>query len=265
MTQVMSGKCRVLDWGRDVAIRPINILSLCSGIGGLDLGVHRALKSLGFAPRVVCYVEGEAYAASILVKQMEKGNLDQAPVWSDLKTFDCEPWRGKVDLVIGGYPCQPFSAAGKRLGDKDPRHLWPYVLRVLAGTRAPLLFCENVRGHVSKGLGEVLGQVSCFGFDAEWDVFSAEEEGAPHRRERLFVFAYADRERFNRDSMPSRPSKEFSLPSRCGRWETEPAVGRVASGVPNRVDRIRALGNAVVPQCAERAFYELWERALNQQ
>lgn len=281
-----------------MALHPtINILSLCSGIGGFDLGVSRAIKRLGFSPRVVCYVEGEAYAASILVKQMEAGNLDQAPVWSDLKTFDCDPWRGKVDLVIGGYPCQPFSFAGKRRGKEDPRHLWPHVLRVLIESRATLLFCENVRGHTSKGLREVLGQVSCFGFNAEWDVFSAEEEGAPHRRERLFIFAHANsaikrkqprgwgRSSGKSETITGNHSAkelvansygqglhvpvesrrlESQVPKSSGFswWASEPSICRVAHGTPSRLERVRALGNAVVPQSAERAFVELWERSL---
>lgn len=142
------------------------------------------------ASRVVCWVEGEAYAASVLANRMEEGLLDSAPIWSDLRTFDGRPWRGVVDCVTAGYPCQPFSLAGRRRGADDPRHLWPHVLRVLVECRAPLLFCENVRGHVSKGLGQVLGQLACFGFSAEWDLFSAEEEGAPHRRERIFLLAH---------------------------------------------------------------------------
>lgn len=149
---------------------PLRVLSLCSGVGGLDLGLQLAAP----ASRVVCWVEGEAYAASVLANRMEEGLLDSAPIWSDLRTFDGRPWRGVVDCVTAGYPCQPFSLAGRRRGADDPRHLWPHVLRVLVECRAPLLFCENVRGHVSKGLGQVLGQLACFGFSAEWDLFSAE-------------------------------------------------------------------------------------------
>lgn len=273
------------------------ILSLCSGIAGLDLGVHAALRELGLSPRTVCYVEREAYAAAVLAARMEENRLDAAPVWSDLRTFDAESWRGAVDIVIGGYPCQPFSSAGRRLGKDDPRHLWPEVLRVLVESGAPVLFCENVRGHVSKGLGEVLGQLSCFGFDAEWDVFSAEEEGAAHRRERLFILAYrssfqlweqqrrscgAGREGKTEpgdagqawtapnsdgagligDELPRGQSEEYAESSCQGWLSTESPVVRDVHGLPARVDRVRSLGNAVVPACARRAFLELWRRAF---
>lgn len=239
----------------------IKIISLFSGIGGLDLGVSRALKRIGLSPLTLAYVEGEAYAASILVKQMEKGNLDEAPIWSDIKSFQSETFQD-ADLIIGGYPCQPFSVSGKRRGREDPRHLWPYVLQVLTETRAPLLFVENVRGHISKGLREVLGQLSCFRFDAEWDVFSAEEEGFPHRRERLFLLAYANGERLEAGGIQSRLEKKKPKPSIKSRpWETiEPGICRSHHGIPNRVDRIRSLGNSVVSDCAETAFLELNKR-----
>jgi len=165
----------------------LNVLSLCSGVGGIELGLR--LATAGRA-RTVAYVEREAYVAACLRARMADGLLDDAPIYSDLRSFDGRPWRGKVDLIAGGYPCQPFSAAGKRLGAADPRHLWPEFVRLLEETGAPAIFCENVRGHVSKGLREVLGDLARLGFDAEWDVFSAEEEGAPHRRQRLFIYAW---------------------------------------------------------------------------
>jgi len=238
----------------------VSILSICSGIGGLDLGVKRALRRIGFDPRTVCYVEGEAYAAAVLVKQMEAGELDQAPIWSDLKTFDCEPWRDRVDLVIGGFPCQPFSTAGKQLGDKDPRHLWPDVFRVLAETKATMAFCENVPGFVRRGLRDVIKDLSCIGFNAEWDLYSAEEEGAPHRRERLFLFANTNSARFSRGRISCRSKKEKPKPTNDGWWRIEPSICRVVDGVSNRLDRIRALGNAVVPNTAMKAFLELLYR-----
>ena len=268
----------------------LKILSICSGIGGLDLGTARAARRLGLEPRTVCYIEREAFPAACLVKAMEEGRMDAAPVWSDLRTFDCEPWRGRVDCLIGGFPCQPFSLAGKGQAEKDPRHLWPEVCRVLEGTGARFAFFENVPGLVRRGLREVVSDLSRLGFNVEWDLFSAEEEGAPHVRKRLFVLADADSERRLQQEGPepkerrragdcrekvfiadaesprlsqfesSREASGQSRPPRCGWWAVEPGVGRVANGIPDRTHRLRALGNAVVPQCAEQAFFELWGR-----
>ena len=163
-------------------------LSLCAGIGGLDLGTQ-----LAFGSRTICYVEREAFAASLLVARMEDSSLDSAPIWDDLKTFDGKPWRGRVDLISAGYPCQPFSCAGKGLGDKDPRHLWPDVARIIGEVQPRAVVLENVQGHVNKGLQEVLETLSELGYDAGWGVYSAAQAGAPHRRNRVFILAYCHR------------------------------------------------------------------------
>ena len=115
-------------------------LSLCAGAGGLDLGL--ALAEPGY--RAVGYVERDAFAAAVLVARMEDQTLDQAPVWDDLTGFDGRPWRGAVDLVSAGYPCQPFSVAGRRKGTNDPRHLWPHVARVISECGPVWVFLENV-------------------------------------------------------------------------------------------------------------------------
>lgn len=164
----------------------LRTISLCSGIGGLDLGARMAVGA-----RTVCYVERDAYAASVLVARMADEKLDQALIWDDLRSFDCGPWRGRVDLVTGGYPCQPFSTAGRRRGADDERHLWPEVLRIYRDTGARWLFCENVRGHLSLGFADVLADLASLGCDAEWVVLRASDVGAPHRRERLFFLADA--------------------------------------------------------------------------
>ena len=126
----------------DVAPRSINVLSLCSGVGGLDLAVGLACPGA----RVVCYVEGEAYGASVLTARMEEGSLDPAPIWSDLRSFDGRRWRGVVDLVTCGWPCQPASVAGARAGDSDARWLWDDVVRILDEVQPRWFFGENVAG-----------------------------------------------------------------------------------------------------------------------
>src|SRR5262249_54028738 len=135
----------------NVAVSAPRILSLCAGYGGIDLGLELALPGA----RTVCYVEREATAAGLLVSRFEDGPLDPAPIWSDVKTFDGRPWRGAVDIVVAGYPCQPFSCAGKQLGTKDPRHLWPDVARIIRQVQPEQVFLENVDAHLRLGFLEV--------------------------------------------------------------------------------------------------------------
>lgn len=162
------------------------ILSLCTGVGGIELGFKLAMPT----SRTVAYVEIEAYACEILVKRMEEKILDEAPIWSNIKSFDGKPWRGKVDIITGGYPCQPFSIAGKKLGDKDPRHLWPYVRRIISEIEPAMCFFENVGGHLQLGFEQVHNDLQGLGYTVKAGLFTAEEVGAPHRRERLFILAY---------------------------------------------------------------------------
>ena len=168
--------------------RRLHGLALCAGIGGLELGLRAAFPGL----RVVGVVERDPFAASVLVARMEEAALDPAPIFDDLRSFDGRPWRGVVDLVAAGYPCQPFSVAGKRRGEHDERHLWPEVARIVSEVEPSIVCLENVAGHVRLGLDAVLGDLAALGFHAEWGVVAASDAGAPHRRERLFVLAYRD-------------------------------------------------------------------------
>lgn len=169
----------------------LNAISLCAGYGGLDLGLH--IAEPGY--RTVCFVEREAHAAAALVARMGDKALDQAPVWDDLKSFDGRPWRGRVHIVAAGYPCQPFSSAGRRTGKNDPRHLWPSVSRIVSEVEPEWVFCENVEGHVTLGLPDVLADLRRLGYRCKAGLFAAAEVGASHRRRRLFILAHADRER----------------------------------------------------------------------
>ena len=137
-----------------------NIISFCTGYGGLELGIRRA----GVDVRTVCNVEIEAFVQANLVAKTEEGRMDNAPIWTDLKTFPAREFRGKICGLIGGYPCQPFSSAGKRQGEKDPRHLWPYLLKHVRAIRPVWCFWENVAGHTTMGLWRVLSDLEEEGY-----------------------------------------------------------------------------------------------------
>lgn len=180
----------------NVALHPpagrqsINIISLCTGGGGLDLAVELAVPDA----RTVCMVEREGFACGALVSAMEAGLMAPAPVWSDARTFNGRPWRGLVDGLIGGIPCQPHSLAGKRRGQEDERDLWSVARRIIVQSGAWFVLIENVRGMLSSGGAErVWRDFQRLGFAVEGGLFTAAEVGAPHERERLFILAVADR------------------------------------------------------------------------
>lgn len=128
---------------------------------------------------------------------MEDKSLDEAPVWTDLRSFDGKPWCGIVDCITAGYPCQPFSVAGKQKGKDDPRHLWPDVYRIVREIRPRLCFFENVPGHLRLGFEQVHDDLRELGYSVKAGLFSAAEVGASHKRERLFILAYRESDRAN--------------------------------------------------------------------
>lgn len=186
----------------------INHISLCAGYGGIDLGLRRAIPDL----RTIAFSEIEAFACANLVAKMEAGYLDSAPIWTNLKTFDFSKFRGLVGILSGGWPCQPFSQCGLRKGDTDERHLFPYIMQGVDACHPDLLFFENVEGIITTKLQlegqadpvgtpvllHVLRELERRGYTATWDLFSAEETGAPHRRNRVFILAYANHARLER-------------------------------------------------------------------
>jgi len=327
-----------------------NIISFCTGYGGLEIGIKRA----GVDVRVICNVEIEAFVQANLVAKTEQKLMANCPIYSDLKTFPAREFRGKVHGLIGGYPCQPFSSAGKRQGEKDPRHLWPYLLKHVRAIRPVWCFWENVAGHTTMGLWRVLSDLEEEGYRCAWGIFSAEEVGAPHQRKRVFILAYrADfgqqwsgrpneessshtiegcgdgasptreelgnstskrphrgsencegeqsevlGERLESDEWPARPGEEqyeweeprvvANSTSRRSResgdehqerercesdrgssegcdtdTEAKSFMGRTTNGTQHRVDRLRLLGNGVVPQTAELAWKTLWKEMHN--
>lgn len=174
-----------------MAVRTLNGLAFFAGAGGLELGLHIANPNY----RTVGYCEREASAAAALVARMEDEALDKAPVADDIKTFDGRPWRGLVDIISGGYPCQGESTAGKRLGNKDPRWLWPDLKRVIGEVQPKICFFENVANHLNMGFFEVATDLQAMGYCIAAGLFSAKETGASHERLRLFILAHRKEQR----------------------------------------------------------------------
>ena len=138
------------------------------------------------------FVEWEDWPRAVLIAAQRAGYFAPAPIWTDLRSFDARPFRGVFDAILAGYPCQPFSAAGKRGGADDPRHLWPDVARVIRECRPEWVFLENVAGHVTLGLETVLRELWGLGYTPAAGLFSAAEVGAPHERLRIFILAHTD-------------------------------------------------------------------------
>lgn len=233
---------------------------------GGGLGLLGTVGLLGH--ELVCAVEWDEYAANVLAARMRDGWLDEAPIWDDVRTFEGRPWRGNVDVLSAGFPCQPFSVAGRRLAGDDPRNGWPHTARIIGEVRPPIAWLENVPGLVNGShgyFGEVLGDLAALGYDAVWCVLAARDVGAPHQRQRLFVLAidaHADGERLERLRRSERGAEKHALSGLARWWEAEPAVGRVVDGGADRVDRLRALGNGQVPAQVVAAWRELWGRAI---
>jgi DNA (cytosine-5)-methyltransferase 1 len=227
-------------------------ISLFSGVGGLDLGFERA------GIETVLQVEINEFCRRVLAKH-----------WSgvrrikDVRAVTEADVQG-VDVVYGGFPCQPVSLAGKRLAQADERWLWPEFERVVRMARPRYVVVENVPGLLTAGMGDVLAGLSSLGFDAEWSVVSACSVGAPHMRKRVFIVAYSNSLGRWRLKEPDGPEKE-TRPSSAGwcdphrqgvarerLWNSgRPSSLGMADGLPGWVERRKALGNAVVPQVAE--------------
>ena len=270
---------------------PVLVLDLFSGIGGFSLGLERAgMQTLAFC-------EIEPFCQKILKK-----HWPHVPIFEDIRKLKADDLPAKPDLICGGYPCQPFSQAGKRAGEEDDRHLWPQMFRLIQECRPRWVICENVYGHVSMGLDSVLSDLESENYTPQSFIVPACAVNAPHRRNRVWIIANQDsRKLWNPEEQTREQGQTVTRtngfqgvmgnpeyyanvgnstgkrtqrswitgkqePSallekglfdgtgtggRSRNWATEPAVGRVANGIPDRVDRLKGLGNAVVPQIPE--------------
>jgi DNA (cytosine-5)-methyltransferase 1 len=182
--------------------RQLRELHLFAGAGGGVLG------GILCGHTCVCAVEIEPYPRKVLLQRQRDGILPRFPIWDDVRTFDGKPWRGKVDIVCGGFPCQDISAAGKGAGLSGERSgLWKEMGRIINEIRPRYVLVENSPVLTSRGLGVVLGDLAAMGFDAQWGVLGASDAGAPHKRERIWVMAHAKSARWGSERELQRPSE----------------------------------------------------------
>jgi DNA (cytosine-5)-methyltransferase 1 len=255
----------------------LRVLDLFSGIGGFSLGLERA------GMETVAFVEREPFCQKVLAK-----HWPEIPIYDDVQQYRGD--EHECDVVCGGFPCQDISLAGRGAGLAGERSgLWREMARIIGVARPQYVIVENVAALLGRGLGDVLGDLATLGFDAEWHCIPASAVGAPHRRDRVWIVAYSKGERSEKARQHSQRPTERA--SRCGtilayanftgqadgkrreesaecervrtanygrgagrwlgQWPAEPPVGRVVDGVPGWMDRVGALGNAVVPQIPE--------------
>jgi len=220
----------------------MNELALFAGAGGGLL----ASQMLGW--RTVCAVELDWFCRSVLVQRQNDGQLRPPfPIWDDIRTFDGRPWAGIVEVISGGFPCQAYStaAAGKNTADD----LWPEMRRIVADVSPRYIFAENVS---RVAIDQAANDCESMGYKTKAIALSAKDMGADHIRERFWLLAYAD----NNGELPCEVNAETRwMPSLdSGVWEDYPEPLRVADGMANRVDRLKAIGNGQVPLCAATAW-----------
>ena len=239
----------------------MNELALFAGAGGGILAGHM----LGW--RTVAAVEIEDYPRRVLLQRQADGLLPRFPIWDDVCTFDGRPWRGRVDVISGGFPCTDISAAGKGAGiDGQDSGLWAEMARIICEVQPRYVFVENSSMLTARGLGRVLGDLASMGFDAKWGVLGASEVGAKHRRDRIWIVG-------NSNNQPRLQASE-EVNTQRGQWDAWKDIGweywrripapdwqisetvsdGVLDGLANRVDRLKAIGNGQVPLCAATAW-----------
>jgi DNA (cytosine-5)-methyltransferase 1 len=234
----------------------LTVGSLFSGIGGLDLGVERA----GMTVRWQCEID--PYCCRVLAK-----HWPHVPNLGDVKTIDWSTVE-RVDLVCGGFPCQPVSDAGLKRAQDDERWLWPWMRDAIDAVRPEWVVIENVPGLRKRGLGIVRSDLHAMEYRSRPVSLSACQLGAPHTRSRLFTVAHtagegcrSGRAQRRGEGQAAGEQQDRSQPPGRAWWSHEPDVARMAYGVPRGMDRRRALGNAVVPQVAEWIGRRIMEAA----
>ena len=219
----------------------MNELALFAGAGGGILGGHL----LGW--RTICAVEWEPYAASVLAARQNDGLLPPFPIWDDVQSFDGRPWRGCVDVVSGGFPCQAYSSASR--GRVVADDLWPEMRRIVADVAPWYVFAENVNRRAIDRAADDLEEM---GYSVRCVEVSASDVGADHIRGRCWLLAHADDDCKLLRPVNAEAPKLQSLAESI--WSGQPGCLRVPDGVAARVDRLKAIGNGQVPLCAATAW-----------
>ena len=241
----------------------LKIGSLCTGYGGLDVAVEAY-----FNAETVWTSDYDKYASIVIEQRLKKPNLGNI---KEIKWDEVEP----IDIMTAGYPCQPFSVAGNRKGENDPRHIWPYIKEGISALRPKFVILENVKGHLHLGFDKVLNDLTAIGYDARWHIVRAAEQGAPHHRRRLFVVAYPiDREwqhdwevqELGRGSIAFPDMSMQDTPSALDQGKLRPEFAEYMMGLPkgwvtdlelSRAQKFKIIGNGVVPQQAYYALQQL--------
>ena len=247
-------------------------LDLFSGYGGITLALSKWVIP-------IAYCEIDRYARGILLSRMSEYKLPKAPIWDDINTFPSKDFKNKVDIIYGGFPCQDISLAGNGKGLEGERSgLFFRLCKVVEEIEPSFIFLENVPAIRTRGLYRITETLTNMGYDCRWTCVSAAEVGAPHLRKRWFLLAYSCSNRKKWDEPENRERSwliqnssnvrneiasgneqqriQQSIPT-SKTWKTKSSVGRVVDGCSNRVDRIKALGNGVVPLQAKKAFEKL--------
>lgn len=233
-------------------------LSLFTGAGGGLLGT----MLLGWEP--IGYVEWDEYCQQVIAARVRDGYLPAAPIFGDIREFiksgGAAEYRGFADVVTAGFPCQPFSVAGKQRGADDERNMWPATAEVIRHVQPQSVLLENVPGLVSCGyVGTVIGDLAAMGYVGRWGVLGAIDAGAPHRRDRLWIVANAQRNEREqpRNRETGRVGRVIESIPWDGGWED--ALRRIRGmddGVAHRVERTDAIRNGQVPAVVRRAWLE---------
>ena len=230
----------------------IRHLSLCSGYEGIGIGLRRILPNV----REVVNVEIEAFAAANLVAKMEASQMDAAPVFTNLKEFPFRKFRGCVDILTGGFPCQPFSNAGSRKATEDPRHLFPYILDGIRECQPGIVFLENVEGIISCKTGDgepvlqyVLRELERVGYSATAGIFSASEVGAPHQRKRVFIMGVSNSQPSGEATGTEQPAEGLAVSGAQGSMGNTEYYGQLATEIRRSLEE----ASADSPQGSEEA------------